>query len=497
MTAHLLTPGTQLGRYEVVAHLATGGMGEVYRACDVDLGRQVALKVLRARLADSPAAVERFRREARAAARLAHKNIVTLHDWGMDNGIYFLALEFVEGSDLYSHINGRGRLAPLEAWNITRQAVRALDHAFGQGITHRDIKPANILLTRSGRKLRVKLTDFGLALRDDEDFRVTRDGSTVGTIDYLAPEQARDSSSADVRSDIYSLGCTLYHMLAGHPPFPEGGVGERVYRHQQVEPPDVRQFNGDVPSGLWEVLRRMLAKRPDDRFQTPADLYDALLRLTTGERRPKEPADEAGESVVATASASPFPPHTQAPDCTPSEILALGGARRRTDPALPSLGLADLAARANLKAARQAGDHRKVLQCGEEILARSPGDVETRLDMVDAAAALGLPDLEASLLEQASLLNPESPESFRRLALAHERRKEPGKAIGAWRAVRKLRPDDAEAPLKIDALLRQMARAYERQDDREKALLVWEAVRKARPDDPEAAGRIDSLSVGK
>src|SRR5262249_61633266 len=123
---------------------------------------------------------------------------------------------------------------------------------------------------------RVKLTDFGLAQTDTEDFRVTRAGTTVGTVDYMSPEQARDSARADIRSDIYSLGCTLYQMLAGHPPFPEGGLGERVYKHQMVDPPDVREFNAAVPVGLWKVLRRMLAKKADDRYQTPTELIEAL-----------------------------------------------------------------------------------------------------------------------------------------------------------------------------------------------------------------------------
>src|SRR5262249_7036823 len=146
--------------------------------------------------------------------------------------------------------------------------------------THRDIKPSNFLLIRSGRQVRVKLTDFGLARgAGDEQFRVTRDGTTVGTIDYMAPEQARDSALADVRSDIYSLGCTLYHMLAGQPPFPEGGLGERLLKHLQAELPDVRRFNPDVPDELWAVLQRMLAKEPDDRYQTPAQLLDSLVRI--------------------------------------------------------------------------------------------------------------------------------------------------------------------------------------------------------------------------
>src|SRR5262249_37166699 len=185
-----------------------------------------------------------------------------------------------------------GKLPPEEARRILIQAAKALDHAFTQGIIHRDIKPSNFLLTRQGDRALVKLTDMGLARTVDEsEFRVTRAGTTVGTLDYLSPEQARDSSLADVRSDIYSLGCTFYHMLAGAPPFAEGGLGERIYKHLAVDPPDVRQFNPAVSDGLWAVLRRMLAKNPDLRYQTPAELLDALKHPS------KEVARASAETV--------------------------------------------------------------------------------------------------------------------------------------------------------------------------------------------------------
>jgi serine/threonine-protein kinase len=282
-------PDGRFGKYTVLAHLATGGMGKVYRAVDNALGRPVALKILPASMASNPAVLERFRREARHAARLVHKHIVTLYEYGQDpdTGLYFLAMEYIQGVDLAEFIHRKGRIGPEEARRILIQAVKALGHAFEQGVTHRDIKPSNFLLAEQERRIVVKLTDFGLARAvDDEEFRVTRAGSTVGTIDYLAPEQARDSATADVRSDIYSLGCTFYHMLAGHPPFPEGGLGERVYKHMEVPPPDVRQFNPQVSAALWRVLQRMLAKEPLDRYQTPDELLADLKRV------PAEASDE-------------------------------------------------------------------------------------------------------------------------------------------------------------------------------------------------------------
>jgi serine/threonine-protein kinase len=523
MSSQPLTPGTRVGRYEVVAHLATGGMGEVYRARDVQLGREVALKVLPDHLAENPSSVERFRREARAAARLSHKNIVTLYDWGQDGRTWFLALEYVDGIDLGSHIVAKGRLDPEEAWRITLQAARALDHAFKRGVVHRDIKPSNFLLTRQGPKLRVKLTDLGVARAvRDEDFRITRDGTTVGTIDYLAPEQARDSALADVRSDIYSLGCTLFHMLAGQPPFPDGGLGERIYKHLQVEPPDVRDFNALVPDALWAVLRRMLAKRPEDRYQTPAELLEALMQLRAadpGAGVPSSDEDGPADSTVRLARPRPAPevpqparragrpptprppPPSPSPDTlgiTDEQRQVASGQFERAQEVLTGhsqeksyayelllscckldptnlayrrrlrqaaqevrqhqgLGrwltpLRVLAAKGRLKAAKHAGDYRKVLVHGEEVLAYSPDDVATHLDMAEAAGRLRLAEVQTWLLEQACKLPLKDPEPMRLLAAAYERQNDLDRAIAVWQGVRKLFPQDADAARKINAL---------------------------------------------
>jgi serine/threonine-protein kinase len=272
----------RIGKYEVLAHIATGGMGAVYKGIDTDLHREVALKVLTAETAAVPAALARFQREARHAAKLRHENIVTIYEFGESNGTWFLALEYVDGINLFEYISRKGQLDPEEARRITIHAALALHHAHGQGIIHRDIKPSNFLVTRKHGQLLIKLADFGLAreVRDDES-RVTRMGSTVGTVDYISPEQARDSGAADIRSDIYSLGCTLYHMLAGRAPFSEGTVTERLYKHVKEEPPDLRQLNPRVPESMLAVLRHMLAKEPADRYQTPAALLKDLLALDT------------------------------------------------------------------------------------------------------------------------------------------------------------------------------------------------------------------------
>jgi serine/threonine-protein kinase len=268
----------RIGRYEVLYHIASGGMGAVYKAVDVELGREVALKVLPPEIAVNPSMMERFRREAKAAAQLHHENIVAIHEFGEAGGTYYLALEFVDGIDLHEYIKERGRLRPDEARDLLKQAVKALAHAHSMGIIHRDIKPSNFLITQKDGQPLLKLTDLGLARQArEEEARVTRDGTTVGTVDYMSPEQAHDASMCDIRSDLYSLGCTFYHMLAGHPPFNEGSLIERLTKHVNVDPPDIRELNADVPDDLKHILERMLRKRPEDRYQTPVELIRDLL----------------------------------------------------------------------------------------------------------------------------------------------------------------------------------------------------------------------------
>jgi serine/threonine-protein kinase len=268
----------RVGRYEVLRHIASGGMGTVYRAVDTESGRDIALKVLSPDLATNPKVLERFRREARAASRLRHENIVAVYEFGEHAGTHFLALEFIDGVDLQDYIKERGKLSPDEARDLLKQAVKALAHLHSQGIVHRDIKPSNFLITQIDGRTVLKLTDLGLARQAREsEGRVTRDGTTVGTVDYMSPEQANDAGSADIRSDLYSLGCTFFHMLAGHAPFHEGTLIERLTQHVNAEPPDVRKSNPDVPDELVHVLERLLRKRPQDRYQAPLDVLRDLL----------------------------------------------------------------------------------------------------------------------------------------------------------------------------------------------------------------------------
>ena len=274
----------RIGKYEVLSHIATGGMGAVYKARDTEDDREVALKVLSPEMAAKPAMVERFRREAKHAAKLRHENVVTLYEFGETNHTFYLAMEFIDGIDLHEYSNRKGPLDPDEALEIIMQGCRALDHAHEQGVVHRDIKPSNFLVTQQGDRMVVKLTDLGLAREaSNEEFRVTRAGTTVGTLDYMAPEQARDSGLADIRSDLYSLGSTWYHLLAGHAPFPKGGLGERLNRILHEEPPDIRKFNPRVSETMAAILHRLLAKKPSQRYQTPAELLEDLETLQRGE----------------------------------------------------------------------------------------------------------------------------------------------------------------------------------------------------------------------
>lgn len=272
-------PGTRLGQFELIEYVGGGGMGRVYRAMDTSLGRLVALKVLSREQAADPETLLRFRNEARSAARLNHDGIVQVYYVGEEDGLPFIAFEFVEGVNIRTLVEQKGRLSLAEAVSYTLQVAEALAHAAQRNVVHRDIKPSNILVTADGR---AKLIDMGLArlqTADNPAADLTASGVTLGTFDYISPEQARDPRAADVRSDIYSLGCTFFYMLAGRPPFPEGNVLQKLLQHQGEEPPDVRQLRPDLPEEAWRVLRKMMAKDPRRRYQDPSKLIMALLVL--------------------------------------------------------------------------------------------------------------------------------------------------------------------------------------------------------------------------
>jgi serine/threonine protein kinase len=272
-----------LGRYVIEKKVGAGGMGAVYRARDDQLKRPVALKVLPRDKAKNPTLVKRFQSEAQAAANLRHPNVIGVYDAGEVDGYLYIAMEFVDGIDVGELVVRKGVLSAKRSLDIIKQVTHALQHAYEQNIVHRDIKPSNLMIDKEGT---VKLADMGLArsLNEEESSSITRDGTTVGTVDYMSPEQARDSKAADGRSDIYSLGATWFHMLCGRPPFPDGDLLNKITAHAKQEPPDPRDLNSDVPDAVAAIIFRMLEKRPEDRYQTPHELLNDLENANLEQR---------------------------------------------------------------------------------------------------------------------------------------------------------------------------------------------------------------------
>jgi serine/threonine protein kinase len=301
-----------LGQYVVLDKLGAGGMGQVFKARHRRLDRVDALKVIRKDLVADADALLRFHREAKAAARLAHPNIVAVYAFDEDDGVHFLAMEYIEGVDLGRAVREGGPLPVRQACEFARQAAVGLHHAHERGLVHRDLKPSNLLLSAGGAV--VKVLDFGLArLRATEDHATTVDGLTaagavMGTPDYMAPEQALDSTKADVRSDIYSLGCTLYCLLAGRPPFPEGTATQKLVWHLQSAPPPLEAARFDLPLGLPAVVRRMMEKDPAARYQTPAEAAAALAPFARAARDDTELTRRADVEPAGQQTPPPAPP---------------------------------------------------------------------------------------------------------------------------------------------------------------------------------------------
>lgn len=268
----------QFGKYDVIRVLGKGGMGKVYLGVDRDLKRTVALKFLSKDRATNPILVKRFKSEGQAAANLNHENIVRVFDSGEINGQLYLALEYIEGKDAHQMLAARGRFPVNRSLEIIRKTALALGHASQHGIVHRDIKPANIMIRQDGE---IKLADMGLArsLDEDEDAGITRAGTTVGTVDYMSPEQARNSKLADLRSDIYSLGATWYQLLTGQPPFPDGDLTNKLRAHATAKRPDPADSNDQVSESISSVIARMMAINPVDRYQTVDELLEDLAAV--------------------------------------------------------------------------------------------------------------------------------------------------------------------------------------------------------------------------
>jgi serine/threonine-protein kinase len=298
---------TLAGRYELAEVIGRGGMGTVYRAVDLVLGRSVAVKMLPGLLADQdPTSVARFEREARAAAALNHPAVVAVYDTGADETTRFIVMELVAGRSLDSILRDEGPLDPERAAGIAARVADALAAAHAAGIVHRDIKPANVMVAEDGL---VKVLDFGIARAMDAT-TLTQNASVLGTAAYMAPEQAL-GKPADERSDIYSLGCVLYALLAGHPPFTEGGAAAILNQHANIPPTPPRAENSRVSPALEAVVMQMLAKSPDDRPQTAAQVRDRLTNRSANP--PVTPASTAPTARLRQTTATQ-PPHVVRPD---------------------------------------------------------------------------------------------------------------------------------------------------------------------------------------
>jgi len=286
------TDGFMMGQYRILDELGRGGMGRVFKAEHMAMGRVVALKVLSSQLLKTERARQLFQREVKAAAKLSHPNIVTAFDANQVGDRCFLVMEFVDGPNLQDLVKEHGPLPVPQACDYIRQVALGLQCAHDIGMVHRDIKPANLLVQNNLSKSVpgpsvVKILDFGLARvttsedgTPDADSIAVNKQTVMGTPDYLPPEQARNLHSVDGRSDIYSLGCTLYWLLTGKVPFPGGSTIEKLVRHSTETPPSVNAVRSDVPAEVLAILLRMMAKRQDDRFQSATELAAALMPFT-------------------------------------------------------------------------------------------------------------------------------------------------------------------------------------------------------------------------
>jgi serine/threonine protein kinase len=272
-----------LAGYEILGVLGRGGMGIVYKARQLRSDRLVAVKVIDPSLAGESDMVARFRREQFLATRLRHPNLVAAYGAGQVAGLPYLVMEFVEGVSLDQLVEERGSLPVAEACEVARQAAVGLQHMHEHGSVHRDVKPSNLMLATSGQ---VKVLDLGLARllnQSVEGGQITSCGQFLGTLDYVAPEQCEDSHGVDIRADIYSLGCTLYHLLTGHPPFAAptySSVFQKLKAHAEALPPPIRERRPEVPETLASALERMLAKDRKGRFTSPADVVVTLQPIS-------------------------------------------------------------------------------------------------------------------------------------------------------------------------------------------------------------------------
>ncbi len=338
--------GFAIGKYKVLERIGFGGMGQVYLCEHERMRRKVAVKVLPT-TGQEPGALERFEREARAAAALDHPNIVRAFDLDQAGDLHFLVMEYIDGPTFYDLVRQNGPLEVPRACHYVRQAALGLQHAHEHGLVHRDIKPSNLVVDRHGM---VKVLDLGLArFHNDHADRITQKydaNHVLGTADYVAPEQTRDSSAVDIRADIYSLGSTFYFLLTGRPPFPDGSVQQKLLWHRSKEPEPIRSLRPEVPIGVTVIVEKMMAKQPERRFPTPLELAHVLAPWTQAPVPPptdiempalSPAAQQAGQAVPGQPPPPP-PALVPAPEAPPRRrpAKATRPPVRRSSPPVPA-----------------------------------------------------------------------------------------------------------------------------------------------------------------
>lgn len=318
--------GSQLGPYKLVDKLGEGGMGAVYKARHVKLGKFVAMKILPQHVMSRADALARFEREMLAVGSLHHPNIVQAHDAGEFGGVHYLSMEYVEGQDLQELVKAKGPLSVVNACKAIRQAAQGLAAAHKLGLVHRDIKPSNLFVTKQTGQ--IKILDMGLALLSHEEVpaALTSTGQCFGTPDYMAPEQWNDAHSCDARADLYSLGCTLFFLLVGHPPYhseTHRTAANKMKGHVIDPIPDLRAARPDVPPGLVAIYERLMAKTPEERFASADELAIALAPFASSKGAATQPVVPAAPESDPALSASENEPHDRTKPAVAAPALPL------------------------------------------------------------------------------------------------------------------------------------------------------------------------------
>ncbi len=285
----------RIGNYEIIGKIGDGGLGTVYKARQISMSREVAVKVLHKKWLGDEEFKKRFLLEARLAGRLSHQNLIQVYDVGRDRGVYYFSMEFIDGETVEDMIDRVGPLDVPDAMDIVIQIMQAINYIKQWDIVHRDIKPGNMMMTR---KLQVKLGDFGF-VKSKLDPVISTEGEVLGTPDYISPEQAMGNDNIDWRSDQYSLGCSLYHMLTGKPPY-EGSGSSVMRQHIRSELPDPRTINPKITDPVMTILERMMAKNSVDRFQDAAQLIEDLELVKMGQNPSNKPLDAGKSTIIRT-----------------------------------------------------------------------------------------------------------------------------------------------------------------------------------------------------